>query len=427
MPLRYRHHPRRIFIYCHDAFGMGNARRMMAISAHLARTLPEANLLLASGSPVIHGFRLPDRVDYIKLPSVARTDRDQYATRYLTTTITDTIRLRAALLTAAVQDFAPDLVLVDKKPFGIMNELRDAMHYLRGALPRTRHVLVLRDILDAPEATMSCMAASGFERDVKAFYDKVAVLGSPDVFDLRREYALSADTSSRVTFCGYLRSAPGQSAPTDVRATLGVRPDERLVLVTPGGGEDGRALLDHAIGALEVLRAGPTGDRVRGLVVAGPQVPADHLLELQRRATRAGGIEVCDFTNDMSSYVSAADLVVSMAGYNTVCDVLTLAARAVIVPRVRPVLEQSIRAERMAALGWFRTLHPDGLTPDGLAAAITEELRHPARRPGRTGVNLDGLPALTTCLESLRPPHVLPYVDLPGPHRPALIAQRSAL
>ena len=427
MPFGHRHHMRRIFIYCHDAFGMGNARRMMAISVHLARALPEANLLLASGSPVIHGFRLPDRVDYIKLPSVARTDRDQYATRYLTTTITDTIRLRAALLTAAVQDFAPDLVLVDKKPFGIMNELRDAMHYLRGALPQTRHVLVLRDILDEPNATMSCMAASGFERDVNAFYDMVAVLGTPDVFDMRREYALSAQTSSRVAFCGYLRSAPGQTTPADVRAALGVHPGERLVLVTPGGGEDGRALLDHAIGALEVLRAGPTVDRVRGLVVAGPQVPADHLLELTRRAAQAGGIDVCDFTNDMSSYVSAADLVVSMAGYNTVCDVLTLAARAVVVPRVRPVLEQSIRAERMAALGWFRTVHPDRLTPGGLAAVITEALRHPARRQPQPGVNLDGLSALTTCLEALHRPEALPRVDAPARHRPELVPLRSAL
>lgn len=60
---------RRIFLYCHDAYGLGNARRMMAIAGHLARTVPNANLLLASGSPVMHGFHLPDRVDYIKLPS----------------------------------------------------------------------------------------------------------------------------------------------------------------------------------------------------------------------------------------------------------------------------------------------------------------------------------------------------------------------
>lgn len=427
MPLRHRHHMRRIFIYCHDAFGMGNARRMMAISAHLARTLPQANLLLASGSPVIHGFRLPDRVDYIKLPSVARTDREQYATRYLTTTIADTIRLRAALLTAAVQDFAPDLVLVDKKPFGIMNELSDAMHYLRGASPQTRTVLVLRDILDEPGATMSCMAATGFERDVNAFYDMVAVLGTTDVFDMRREYALSADTSSRVAFCGYLRSTPGQATPADVRSAFGVSGADRLVLVTPGGGEDGRAVLDQAIGALEILRAGPAGDRVRGLVVAGPQVPADHLLDLQSRAARAGGIDVRDFTDDMSSYVSAADLVVSMAGYNTVCDVLTLAARAVVVPRVRPVLEQSIRAERMAALGWFRTVHPDGLTPAGLASVITDELHRPARRLPHPRVNLDGLSALTTRLEALHPPQALPRLDEAARRRAVLIPMRSAL
>ncbi len=426
MPLKSRSFMRRIFIYCHDAFGMGNARRMMAISAHLARTQPQANLLLASGSPVIHGFHLPDRVDYIKLPSVARTERDQYATRYLTTTIGDTIRLRAALLTAAVQDFAPDLVLVDKKPFGIMNELSDAMHYLRGALPRTKHVLVLRDILDEPAATMACMASSGFERDVNSFYDMVAVLGTPDVFDMRREYALSTATSSRIAYCGYLRSAPGQTTAAEARAALGVQSDERLVLVTPGGGEDGRALLDTAIGALEALRADPAHGRVRGLVMAGPQVPAVHLDELKRRAAAAGGIEVRDFTNDMSSYVSAADLVVSMAGYNTMCDVLTLAARAVVVPRVRPVLEQSIRATRMAALGWVRTENPDQLTPATLASVITEELRRPARRRPPTNVNLDGLSTLTTRLEALHQPHDLPRVDVPA-RRAAMVPLRSAL
>lgn len=401
MPLRHRQFMRRIFIYCHDAFGMGNARRMMAISAHLARSLPHANLLLASGSPVIHGFRLPDRVDYIKLPAVARTDREQYATRYLTTAIADTIRLRSALLRAAVQDFAPDLVLVDKKPFGIMDELRPALHYLRESRPHARNVLVLRDILDDPERTRASMAASGFERDVAAFYDLVAVLGTADVCDVRRAYGWSPATSARVAFCGYLRSTPGATPPATLRAALGVRADERLVLVTPGGGEDGRALLDHALGAIELLRAGPDGERIRGVVVSGPQIPADHLPDIRRRAAAAGGITVCEFTDDMSSYMSAADLVVSMAGYNTVCDLLTLAARAVVVPRVRPVLEQSIRAERMAALGWVCALPPDGLTAASLATAIATDLARPGRRSPDPRVDLGGLSTLTTRLDAL--------------------------
>lgn len=399
MPLRHRHQMRRIFIYCHDAYGMGNARRMMAISRHLAATLPDANLLLASGSPVIHGFRLPDRVDYIKLPSVARTDREQYATRYLTTGIRDTIRLRAALLRAAVQDFAPDLVLVDKKPFGIMHELGDAVRHLRATSPDTRHVLVLRDILDAPEATRACLASSGFERDVNACFDLVAVLGTPRVFDVGHEYALAPDTRRRIAYCGYLRSAPGARPAADVRQALAVAPGERLVLVTAGSGEDGRALLETSVDAVARLRA--DGAPVRALIVAGPQLPSADLARLHGSAAAIGGTTVQQFTDDMSSYVAAADVVVTMGGYNSVCDVLSLAARAVVVPRVRPVAEQWIRAERLAALDCFSAVHPDALTGGRLAAALAEALARPARRTPHADVDLSGLDGLMTHLDRL--------------------------
>ncbi len=419
MPLRHRDRMRRIFIYCHDAYGMGNARRMMAISRHLATTLPQANLLLASGSPVIHGFRLPDRVDYIKLPSVARTDREQYATRYLTTGIRDTIRLRAALLRAAVQDFQPDLVLVDKKPFGIMHELGDAIRYLRAHSPDTKHVLVLRDILDAPAPTMACLASSHFETDINSCFDLVAVLGTPDVFDVRREYGLSVETRAKVAFCGYLRSAAGARRPCDIRESLGVSASEQLLLVTPGSGEDGRVLLETSMGAIAHVRQAAGGANVQALVMAGPQLPEDDLARLTATAQAIGGTTVQSFTDDMSSYVSAADLVVAMGGYNTVCDILSLAARAVVVPRVRPVAEQWIRAERMHALGFFTAVHPDGITPERLGQGISETLARPARRMPPEDVNLDGLPGLMTQLDRL-------YQDDPSAYAPVTARHASA-
>lgn len=53
----------------------------------LAQTLREefsnASILLVTGSPVIHSFRIPDRVDYIKLPCQDRVAADVYAPLYL--------------------------------------------------------------------------------------------------------------------------------------------------------------------------------------------------------------------------------------------------------------------------------------------------------------------------------------------------------
>lgn len=393
----------RIFVYAHDAYGLGNTRRMTAVAAQLAREFPGSNVLLASGSPAIHGFRLPDRVDYIKLPSVTRVERDQYATRYLTTEIADTIKLRSAILRTTVADFAPDVVLVDKKPFGIMRELKPALTALRTARPTARTVLVLRDILDEPARTVPALLASGFERDVNRWYDQIAVLGMRDVFDVGAEYQWSPPTIAKVAYCGYLRTAPGRITRSEIREECGAGDDEALVLVSAGGGEDGASLLLQSLHALTLLstRHAPRIRRIRALVITGPQAPSDAVARMRALARNMDGVTVREFTDDMASYVHAADLVVSMCGYNSACDILSCGRRALVVPRVHPVREQWVRATRMAQRGLFRVLDPDTLSPETLAQAMTAELSHTGpRRPSRR-VDLDGLSRLATCVERL--------------------------
>jgi predicted glycosyltransferase len=87
------------------------------------------------------------------------------------------------------------------------------------------------------------------------------------------------------------------------------------------------------------------------------------------------GVQLLEFTNEMMAYMDAADLVVSMGGYNTICELLTLKKRAVVVPRVAPVAEQRVRAERMAGLSLFRTILPGELRPELLAQTLLQELQ----------------------------------------------------
>jgi predicted glycosyltransferase len=100
------------------------------------------------------------------------------------------------------------------------------------------------------------------------------------------------------------------------------------------------------------------------------------------------------------SYMNAADIVVSMAGYNTICELLTLRKRSIVVPRVRPVEEQKIRAERLAGFRAFRTILPDEITPRILESAIEEELQlAQSRVPVPTCIDLGALPRITAMLQ----------------------------
>ena len=398
---------KRLLIYSHDTFGLGNIRRIMNIATYLHRAIPDVSILIVTGSPMIQSFRIPKGIDYIKLPCLSRTDREGYSAKYLDSKIGDIVRLRSDLILSAVLNFKPDIMLIDKKPYGIKHELQETLNLVKSYLPRTKTILLLRDILDAPATTTKVWEDNGYYEAVKSAYDLVLVLGTPDIFDPRVEYGFPTSVSEKVEFCGYIQPQALFRDRDTVRRELRVKSTERLVLVTPGGGEDGHALIKTYIQALQHM---PIGARARSLIVTGPEMSESQRNILNQSALQFPGVRMLEFTNDLPSYMNASDLVVSMGGYNTVCEILSLKKRAIIVPRVRPVEEQWIRAERMARLGLLATIHPDSLTPHGLLHTVLAELS--SDQPLRPTLDLAALPTLTN--------HVSMLLD--GTYEPAHLA-----
>jgi len=385
---------KRILIYSHDTFGLGNIRRMLEVARHLVQASSDVSVLVITGSPMLHAFRIPERIDYVKLPCLSRDVHGRYGARSLPLSLDATVRLRANLIRSTIADFEPDLILVDKKPFGVEDELAGALADLPARMMRPRLVLLLRDILDSPEATVPIWRKNGYFEAITGWYDQVLVVGCPEVYDLRHEYDFPPFAAAKVQFCGYIAREPGRHGRAATRAALGVTAREPLVLVTPGGGMDGQGLVTTA---LAMAKGWDDGPRVH--VVCGPEMD-----EAQRRLAHdaAAGLPhltVQDFSDDMMSLQAAADVVLAMGGYNTVCELLTLRRRAVLVPRIKPGVEQCIRAERMAALGLVRMVHPDGLTPRTLREAVQVELDALGRGESPPALRrLDGLEQVTRSL-----------------------------
>ncbi len=390
---------RRLLVYSHDTFGLGNIRRMLAICEHLIETDQELSILLITGSPVIHNLRLPERLDYIKLPCLTRSDYEGYDVKYLGTGLDETIRLRADLILSAVANFKPDLFLIDKKPYGVKNELLLALNYAQLHLPESKSVLVLRDILDSPQRTIQVWRKNGYDAAINHFYDSVAVLGAPEVFDLRREYDLPAEVAAKMNFCGYLRRKATIAPRQQVRADLSVGENEKLVLVTPGGGQDGFEILSTYLDSLPL-----SPQPIRSVIVCGPEMPKPQKEFLYRAAEGHPQASICEFTNDLMSLMNAADVVVSMGGYNTVCELLSLKKRAIVIPRVRPAEEQLIRAECMAARGLLTFLHPDNLAATRMQEAVQTELsRANVSASAFPRLEMNALPKLAELLSQYQP------------------------
>ncbi|MDJ0705008.1 MAG: glycosyltransferase [Leptolyngbyaceae cyanobacterium MO_188.B28] len=386
-------------VYSHDAFGLGNIRRMLAICQHLIHTLSDISILVISGSPALHSLRLPTGIDYIKLPCLGRDQAGQLKAKFLDIQTDEMVKLRSRLILTAAASFKPDLLLVDKKPKGLKGELHETLNHLRIHSPQTKRVLLLRDILDTPEATVSQWRQNGYYDQAELLYDQLWVVGSPEVFDVRTEYDFSWRLAKKVRFCGYIRREAGLISRSEMRQTLGVAPDEPLVLVTSGGGGDGYRLVDAYLSGLESL---PPNQRPKSLIISGPEMPSDQRQQLFERANALPKAYIQEFTDDLMSCMDAADLVVSMGGYNTVGEILTLRKSAIVVPRIQPVEEQWIRAQRMAKLDLFKVIHPDSLTPQGLINAVQEQLQQPDNViPLFSRLDMNALPKITHLTSAL--------------------------
>ncbi|MDM9385410.1 glycosyltransferase [Chlorogloeopsis sp. ULAP01] len=399
----------RLMVYSHDGFGLGNIRRMLAICTHLLDSIPELSILVVSGSPMLHSFRLPRRLDYIKLPCLNRGISGEFTAKYLGTATDETVKLRSQLILSAIANFKPDVFLVDKKPYGIRNELQATVEYLKTELPETPLILLLRDILDHPEVTIPEWHKHGYHEAIVKFYDHVLVVGTPEIFDIRKEYKLPPKVAQKVQFCGYIRKELGRKGPNFVRNELRLSPDEQLVLVTPGGGEDGYNLVDTYLSSLALL---PASRKLRSMIVFGPEMPSRDQAALEWKAFSYPGVQICEFTDDLMSYVAAADAVVAMGGYNTICEILSVGKPAVIVPRVKPSQEQWIRAEHLAKLGVMTAIHPDHLTPDVLLESVLQQLNTPPHKKISTPIiDLSALPKISQyiCTLLAKKKRVLPF------------------
>ena len=382
-------------LYCHDTYGLGHLRRTLLLAEALHSRVAQLSQLIVTGSPFAHGFALPPSADYEKLPSVVKVGRDRYEPLALSLSFAALRDLRRDLLLATADHIRPDLVLVDNVPGGLDGEMTPALLHLKRVSPRTRLVLGLRDIIDAPGRVRSTWRRQGIYELLDDVYDLILVYGDPAVCDVVEAYGLSERAAAKTRYVGYLRREPDSARAAAVRSQ--VRANGRpVVLATAGGGGDGYALLRTL---LEARRRWPEAADFDCVVFPGPFAPPREREALAELAANGARARLVDFDPDLPAYIAASDAVVSMAGYNSICEIASAGRPAVIVPRVRPRKEQLLRARAASSRGVGRMIHPSDLTPRRLLVEVNRILDRPPAGP--LALPLGGLGRASQEIEAL--------------------------
>jgi len=354
---------KRVLIYSHDTFGLGHLRRCRAIAHSLVEHDKDLSVLILSGSPIIGSFDFRARVDFVRVPGVIKLRNGEYTSLNLHIRTEETLEMRASIIRHTADIFDPDLFIVDKEPLGLRGEVGGTLELLRRR--GTPIVLGLRDVMDEPAQLGPEWSRKKVLPALKKYYDDIWVYGLPQICDPLADIGVSQSVRKRMTYTGYLKRT--MPPPSTYLPGLG---DEPFLLVTPGGGGDGEALVDWVISAYEHDPHLPT----RALLVLGPFMQPELQADFMARVARVPKLSAITFDARMESLMERAVGVVAMGGYNTFCELLSFDKRALIVPRTKPRLEQYIRAARAQELGLVQMLTDDGRPDPRVMATALRQL-----------------------------------------------------
>jgi predicted glycosyltransferase len=388
--------PLRVVLYSHDALGLGHLRRNLLIAQTLAQSPLAANVLLITGTSTANRFTPPPNVDFLTLPALSKQHDGRYESRSFAMSAQDVIALRAKTILAAVQSFAPNLLIVDNVPRGVGNELDETLLYLRTRAD-TAVVLGLRDILDDPATVETEWSARANYEWIRNCFDQVWVYGDQRFFDPVVEYNWSNELASKILFTGYLDRRETSSADYEGNSlTRSIQRIQsrgaRVVLCMVGGGQDGAVLAD-------------TFSRIElpahhyAVLLTGPFMPGVVKARLRTRLERRPDWKMATFHSNPVSLLPYADAVIAMGGYNTVSELLSHETPTLIVPRVVPRREQWIRADRLRQCGLIDVLESEHLTPESISRWLPLAAR--ASPGARDVLDFNGLARLPQLVASL--------------------------
>lgn len=356
----------KIIYYCQHVLGMGHYFR----SLEICKAFKGHEVILVSGGAPMN-MPVPEHVQEVGLsplrmdPDFSRLESDPDFG-----TVAHVKSVRQQTLYNLFLRECPDLFMVELFPFGRkafgfeLIPIFDGIRQKR--LCQSRVVCSLRDVLVEKKDTLS------YESRVLAalnqWFDALLIHSDSRIVKLDETFSRMADIRIPVVYTGFVTPRPLETDRAAVRSKLGISDDSRLIVASAGGGKVGFALLDAVILAFENMTIG-TDAYLQ--VFTGPFLENDAFSSLQGRGTDR--IEVSRFTSDFPAYLCAADLSVSMAGYNTCMNILAAGVPSLVWPFSQN-REQRLRAERISEMGGMRILEDADLDPKHLAELMTLNL-----------------------------------------------------
>jgi predicted glycosyltransferase len=354
----------KVILYCQHVLGIGHLFR----SLEICKALSDHEIILVSGGPRI-STDMANYIQEVRLPDLQmnREFKGLFSTQS-NATLDQIKEERKARLFALLEKEKPDVFLIELYPFGrkafrfeldpVLQAIDDQRLSCGSVVCSVRDILVEKEDRDKHEIR----AVTTLNR----YFNAVLVHADPQLVKISETFSHFDQITIPVDYTGYIAPRPSPDAAKMIRERLKIGEDEILIVASAGGGHVGGPVLAAVIQAFGRLKV---KSPCHLKVFTGPFLDQSEFDDLKGNA--GDNVQVERFAVDFLSFLAAADLSVSMAGYNTTMNILASGVPALVWP-FRQNREQRVRAGRLADLGALKVLEDEDLHPDRLATIMDQ-------------------------------------------------------
>jgi len=355
-----------IIFYCQYVWGMGHLVR----SLEFARALSDHEVTLIAGGQNVE-VDLPQHVRLLRLPALYM---DEKFTRLIPGIPGHSVERiqheRKKTIYSLMKHLQPHLFIVELYPFGRSMfgfELEPLLADIRnGRFGRVKAICSLRDILVEKKDPFAY--EERVLQKLNRHFDALLIHSDPALLRLEETFVRVNDIPIPVIYTGFITQQSDPAKGRNLRGELAISSEQKFIVASAGGGRSGYKLLTSVIDACELLR-----DRLplRLEVFAGPFMEDEEFEKLAARS--ADDFRIRRYTTRFLDYLYAADLSVSLAGYNTCMNLLVTQVPALVYPYARQ-REQPMRVNKLKNSLPMKILAEEDVQPVRLSDLIVRML-----------------------------------------------------
>jgi len=355
-----------IFYYCQHVLGIGHFHRSMEICRALSK---KHTVTLILGGPPVE-INQP-QISVLQLPGLQMDETFQNMVPCQPGTPLEQVKSnRQKTLFQYFQGKSPDVFITELYPFGrkaFRFELDPVLKGIReGTLSPCLCYCSVRDIL-----VEKTSGKEKFERRVvktlSGFFAGILIHSDPAIITLDTTFDLYDEIDIPVHYTGFIAKQAAKTGRKEIREKLNLQPDTKLIVASIGGGNVGADFLSSVVEAFHFLQVPHSHLQI----FCGPYCSENNYKKLQKSAQK--NISVDRFTSCFPAWLEAADLSLSMAGYNTCMNLVRSGIPSLVSP-FEQNLEQRLRAQKLGKKAPISILDKNDLHPPVLAELMRSQL-----------------------------------------------------